>query len=185
MGIDIKLFVKTKKKFEEAELRHLNYRFMEATTLGYGNKPISLVDKENYYFTNDDNFYYEIDTFTRYYSKGYARGDWAEISMTINWLRYNFFPCEILYGGDSSDDIPILTEEEQEELNKYWYESGRLSYRQSEPQNELFAQKCPNCDEKMTQYMWSGGNGEINCLGCRYTLKTEDQGKTWQEKTKE
>ena len=29
--------------------------------------------------------------------------------------------------------------------------------------------------------MWSGGNGEINCLGCGYTLKTEDLGKTWQE----
>ena len=180
MGIDISLYVKTKKKYEEAELRHLNYRFMEATSIGWGNKPIQLYDGD--FKPQDDCFYYQVDSLCRYYGVNYSGGNWSDISMAINWLRFNFEDSEILYGGDSSaDECSILTKEDQEELNEHWYKTGRLTYRGRKPHNELFAQICPTCDVVMNQYMWSGGNGEINCLGCGYTLKTEDLGKTWQE----
>lgn len=178
MGVDLQLAVKTNKLREEKELKELNYRFMEASSLGYGKNPIKLCDEKA-----DDSFIYEIETVSRHYSEGYARGHFPEIYCAIEWLRYNFPEGEILYGGDHYfvEELPILSKEEQRELLDFWCKSGGLTYRHREPENELFKRICPNCEQVMTQYMWSGGNGEVNCLGCKYKEETKDQGKTWQE----
>lgn len=180
MGIDINMWVKSKKKYEEAELKELNYRFMEATSIS---SRVTAIELETSGYVPDDGFfYYDIYSPFRYYSEGYARGPWDSITTAINWLRYNFKDSEILYGGDCMvDECPILTKERQNEIDEFWFKSGGLTYRERKPDNELFAQKCPNCDVLMNQYMWSGGNGELICLGCKYKIETKDQGKTWQE----
>lgn len=178
MGVDLRLGVKTKRLCEEKELKELNYRFLEASSLGYGKKPINLSDEKV-----DESYIYEVDTTSRLYSQRYARGHFPEIYCAIEWLRYNFPEGEILYGGDHCfiEETPVLSKEEQEKLLEFWCKSGGLTYRQRKPQNDLFRRVCPNCEQVMNQYMWSGGSGEVSCLGCKYKEKTQDQGQSWKE----
>ena len=182
MGVDVILAAKTKQKRTDDELRELNYRFMEASNLGYEKNPIGEADFSRYY-PDSDTYYYEVHTLSRYYGEDYARGHWPEIYAGIEWLRQNFPEAEIVYGGDhtSIENIGVLTKEEQEEIMRFWCKQGGLSYRTRPPESPLFRRECPNCKIVMSQSMWSGGNGRITCQGCKFQEETTDQGKTWFE----
>ena len=179
MGIDLQLAAKTKKRRSKEELRELNYRFMEASTLGYGKNPIK--DADNIH--DSQNFYYELSSLSRYYGQGYARGSFPEIYAAIEWFRVNFPEADILYGGDGEylEEMVAFTKQKQEELLRFWCENGGLTYRNSKPKKPIFNRKCPNCEVVMSQYMYSGENGAINCLGCRFAEETKDGGATWFE----
>lgn len=183
MGLDISLWVKSKKEYSDEELRELNYRFMEATSISDRVPAIKKEEINPEYMPNENNFYYGVYSFSRYYGMGYARGPWDRITMAINWLRFNFTDSEILYGGDCMVyECPVLTKEEQNKIDEFWYEDGGLSYGNRKPGNEALIKKCPVCDVVMSQYMWGGNKAGICCLGCKYRLETEDNGKTWTNK---
>ena len=76
MGIDASLMVKSKCKYSAEELNELNYRFMEASC--YGDTPKAICEAEQQ--KNDPHFYYKIGSSSRYYGRGYERGDWPTIS---------------------------------------------------------------------------------------------------------
>lgn len=185
MGVDIHLAARTKKRRTEAELKELNYRFEEACCLGYESEPIKLSDYNEKYYPDDTNLYYELSTLSRYYSEGYARGYFPDIYAAIEWFRRNFPEADILYDGDFDgiENTSVLTKEKQEELLDYWCKHGGLEYRNREPENPLFKRNCPVHNKQMIQYMWSGGNGAINCLACGYKEETKDKGITWEKIT--
>lgn len=181
MGLDLILAVRTKKLRSKKELQELNYRFMEASSLGYGKSPIKIEEVHD-----SHNYYYQIETMSRYYGEHYARGHFPKIYAAVRWLRCNFPEGEILYGSDNNylEEMEALTVEDQEKMMEFWCKSGGLTYRNRTPEKENFKRLCPNCDVIMSQYMWSGGNGAINCLGCKYTEETKDGGLTWIEITR-
>ncbi len=178
MGVDLKLYARTPEPVSNEKLRELNYRFMEASDLGYGVNPIR---KEVDYAPQDGFHYYEVETMSRLYDKGYARGHFPEIYAAIEWLRRNMPNCEIIYGGDHTDleYLPVLTKDDQEALLQHWAETGGLTYRQSIPREPAFQRECPNCVVIMSQSMWSGANGRLTCQGCKHQEETRDGGNTW------
>lgn len=182
MGIDIRLAARTTKRRTPQEIKELNYRFMEASSFGYGKNPIT----ENYDY-NKSIFFYEVYSLSRLYADSYARGHWPEINSAIDWLRFNFPEADIIYGGDHTDieDLPVLTMVDQKHLNDFWCTSGGLTYRNRIPDRESFKRLCPNCDVIMSQYMFSGENGAIACLGCKFREETKDGGNSWFELKKE
>lgn len=182
MGIDIRMGVKTKKLRSAEELRKLNYRFMEASDLGWDKSPITLED----YKRNGD-YFYELNSLSRYYSGGYSRGHFPEIYCAIEWLRQNFPEGEVLYGPDqySIDETSVFSKQDQEELLQFWTQNGSLNYRYTKPDHPGLYRECPNCKEIMSQFMWGGGQAGIRCLGCKYVEVTKDDGKTWEEIKKE
>jgi len=180
MGIDISLYIKTKELKTPEELLDLNYKFLEACSIGDGKQPISLDD--GHFVPKDGYNYYSVWSLSRYYGVGYARGAWDSICMAIEWLRLNFKDSEILYGGDcSADECPIFTIEDQKEMTEYWAKNGGISYRQRKPDSPNYEIDCPNCKKMMSQFMWCNNGGGIRCLGCKYTLQTKDGGENWEE----
>jgi hypothetical protein len=174
MGIDVSLKIRSKKLYTAEELDLLNYRFLEASSLG--NRPRAIILGEQ--IENDPHFYYEIKTGLRYYGIGYERGPWDIISSAINWLRFNFSEEVILYSGDC-DSSSVFTEEDQKELDEHWYTHGGIPYhwRKSE-----YNRICPNCHMSLSQYIFGGtGKAGLICLGCEFRESTLDGGKTWME----
>ena len=174
MGIDASLMVKSKCKYSAEELNELNYRFMEASC--YGDTPKAICEAEQQ--KNDPHFYYKIGSSSRYYGRGYERGDWPTISYAITWLRFNFPDSEILYGGDCYDieEYPVFTLKDQQEMDIHWCKNEHLPYRdRGNDHNRV----CPNCNKICTQYMWGSQKAGVNCLGCEFTEETTDDGITW------
>lgn len=172
MGIDLTVFVKTRKKFTEAEINLLNYRYKEAGCLG------KWLQEEKEGFTVLD-----LDSYSRCYDKGYERGNFIKIYMSLRWVRSNINDAEIYYGGDCSDKeyLSIMTIEDQEDLLKHWAKDGHRPYRSGF--NDKIADRfCPNCkvDIPLTQFMWNGKEGgAFYCLACDFKEETKDAGKTW------
>lgn len=179
MGIDLRLAVKTSKRRTEEELRMLNYRFMNASSYGYGKNPI----QESRHSTDPSTFMYEVQSVSRLYSKGYERGNFPEINGAVSWLRFNFPEGRIIYVGDHSDieEGDEMTVQDQQDLLEWWCQHGRIPYMERKPERPEYAFECPNCRVQMSQCGW-GMNGNyalIHCIGCGYEQKTEDGGKSW------
>ena len=71
---------------------------------------------------------HSIDTYSRYYGKGYERGSWPDICSVLMLL----FACpnvkRVWYGGDSSDP-PEISREQVNEISMHFMLHGERPYR--------------------------------------------------------
>jgi len=66
---------------------------------------------------------------TRYYGKGYERGDWPSIYGAIRLLQAAFPTARVFYGGDTDDVAPEVTEEWLAETWAHYLGPNGNSYR--------------------------------------------------------
>jgi hypothetical protein len=71
----------------------------------------------------------QVRTSWRYYGPGYERGPWPEIRRMIEWLWTETWD-EVRYGGDHTEDVPIITGADVEAIQAHYDEYGHEPYRQ-------------------------------------------------------
>lgn len=135
-----------------------------------------------------DEWFIEVSLATRYYGVGYERGDWPTIIHTAEWLEQNL-NVEVWYGGDSSGDCAELFDKAARDVlvKHALSQSGRDYYNHFESAPFKVPAPCSLCikSRSMTRHGWSANYIAVNCAGCGRSFETRDNGKTWEDKTRE
>ena len=127
MGIDAQMFIKTREKVTEKQVRQKAYLLAGAFGkqcfyIGVnwcGERRAALEIIETYQqdgppvAPEDGETLIECHLRTRYYGEGYARGDYNFIKGVAEWLEHHFPDCEVYYGGDSSGVIAECFDKER------------------------------------------------------------------------
>lgn len=129
-----------------------------------------------------------VSLWTRYYGKGYERGDLLTICATAEWIEANMQPCEVWYGGDSSGVcIEPFGDPARRELRRHLFsQQGRdyFNYSGWGGPSPTMPKPCGLCvpgEERRQQY-GAGIDGQfaaVSCAGCGKNFETHDAGKTW------
>lgn len=112
-------------------------------------------------------FIVQAHMWTRYYGKGYERGDWPTIRATAEYLEAAFPQGEVWYGGDSSGVCAELFDSRaRDALNRHFLMHGHEPYRSyfgSQPK----AESCDFCGGRHMNEC-GGGQGRTfwQCDGC-------------------
>ncbi len=72
---------------------------------------------------------HSINTYSRYYSPSYARGNWPAICSTLMSLFAADNVLKVWYGGDCSGDLAETTIQEVLDISKFYMENGDRPYR--------------------------------------------------------
>lgn len=128
---------------------------------------------------------------TRYYGKGYERGDLPLIVSVAEWLEQRFPGCEVWYGGDSSGVCAErFNTAARDEMKRHYYAHGHAPYvggfgrgiGGERPSNRPSpcARCVPGRDKHETGW---GPTGSLllHCAGCGKYFGTRDGGETWTE----
>lgn len=113
MGVDAMLFFKVKTGAAEPDFSFPG---------GYEAKPVA----SSYV---PDGATHEVDTYSRYYGKGYERGHWPAICAVLLELHAHEDVERVWYGGDSSDEVEVCTPETVLELSRHYMDFGERPYR--------------------------------------------------------
>lgn len=147
MGLNTKIYIRNKGKFlTQKEVSKLANTICEA--FGYDNFFINdddnvIEDRYNAIDIVKENFedsyqYLEVRLATRYYGKGYERGDLPLIYCVAKWLEMRIPNCEILYDYDKAEydtiqeeinAMPKFDKKRREQLFKYFVKKGKKWYR--------------------------------------------------------
>lgn len=192
MGVDAEMFVRTKHKVTDTDLRKWHYSLgcaFHEHLWAFGTHANKVPDKL-YLFRVDrwaqdgPTLYPEKgETFlrlhprTRYYGPGYERGDFPTIKALAEFLELLIPEAEVWYGGDLSG---ICAERfgplEREQMLHHWVENqhrpyltyGRDTMNSTNP-------VCPYCHEVCPQYGWGGSYAaSYTCIGCGWERTTRD-----------
>lgn len=195
MGVDARVYVRTKKKFTDEEILHLAYeiglafgadRFFrfEADTFGPGHHNISRVapgeEPDLKPALAKGETLLEVHVWTRYYGPGYERGDLPFLIAVGEWLERKIPSGLVLYGGDSGDGVdPFDTAARAKLLDHFAGEDGRAYFTAGNPyMGKTKKPTCALCRVPMAQYGWGGGRGNLagafNCGGCGAQMSTKD-----------
>lgn len=80
---------------------------------------------------------WQVSTMSRYYGKGYERGDWPKICGAIMLLRLALPGRDVHYGGDSDDDSPKVDDEWLAETWAHWAGPGGDDYHRYMEQRQV------------------------------------------------
>jgi len=136
-----------------------------------------------------DEWFLEVNLWTRYYGVGYERGDLMTICSVAEWCELNIPNCEVWYGGDSSGVLAApFTEAERTKLKKHYYSQNGWDYygqgmfgRFARESDKAHPEPCGLCigAGSFSQYgsgpQWSA----VHCASCGKSFETRDQGQTW------
>lgn len=133
----------------------------------------------------EDEQFIQVFLAGRYYSEGYARGDWPTLRMIIEWLAHRFPAGSVWYGGDSSGCCAEeMTLERMAQMNDFFLDSGNRTYQRAFARavDRHTGQPAPMCD--LCQVMTvncGGGQGESFwfCDGCGRNVVTSKTGARW------
>ena len=200
MGIDAEMFVRTRQGYTEEQVRHMAHDLAEAfghdrfivirPEQGYswipnGRHCLELVDVYEQdgppiHPENGEQFI-RVHTSTRYYGKGYERGDWPFIDGVIRWLKMRIPDAEVWYGGDSSGVCAIqMDDAERQNLWELFAKVGHQPYEQHFG-GRAARPDCDFCLRPMVEYGWGPREAvRFRCAGCGHTLITTDGGETFQ-----
>lgn len=199
MGIDAEMYVSTSKKYSEEELKELRWKLGQtfqpnnfSIYLDYQNEiwSHSLVSVNEIHqdgpeiYPNENEHFIQVNLSTRYYGRGYERGDFVLIYSVARWLETNIVDAKVFYGGDSSGVLhKSFSHKEREELMSYFLTNNRdyFSSRRSVFDSKKKHPNCPNsgCNYALVQN--GGGNTFIlyTCHCCGREVWTHDNGKIW------
>lgn len=202
MGVDAEMFVRTRSGYIPEQVREMAHDLAEAfgyshfviarpgkhSWLPQGRHALELVDVYEQdgppiYPCVGEQFI-QVHLFTRYYGKGYERGNWPFIDGVIRWLKMRIPDAEVWYGGDSSGICAELMDEAAR--NKLWrlfVKAGHKPYVHYDGWgHDREKPTCDFCSAPMANYLWGpSGRRGFCCHGCGLKLWTDDGGKTFYE----
>ena len=187
MGVDAQMLVRTRRVFTPDKVRRLSghlaaafgsdsfwiwddYKNEDSTI---GRHALELIKEYHQdgepIFPKPGETFIEVHIATRYYGKGYERGDLRLIMGVAEWLEARIPECDIYYGGDSSG---ICAEpfdaKARRELFSYFAKVGHEPYVGSF--SSIFdRQQPPHCDFCLRDMLSTGGGGSKTfyyCSGC-------------------
>lgn len=132
---------------------------------------------------------------TRYYGRGYERGDLPFLIALAHWLEVRIPGGQVWYGGDSSGvNAEPFDAVEREALMRHFISVGHMPYvgdpRVSAHDNPYIKQptyqpRCDFCQQPMHQCGFGHAYARFDCLGCDYSVETRDDGQTWKTPKKD
>lgn len=203
MGVDAEMFVRTRQNYTGEQVRKMAHNLAEA--FGHKRFMISRPGEWDFYpngkhclelvdeyeqdgpseFPAEGEQLIQVNLYTRYYGRGYERGDWPFIYSVARWLEARIPDAKVWYGGDSSGVLAYpLDDATKDELWTLFCGVGH------EPYTHFFGRqaKRPNCDfcgAPMVEYYWGRPTVGFSCHGCGHRLFTDDGGGTFYEPQKE
>lgn len=213
MGVDAEMFVRTKSKLTDREVKRLGYEIAEAfgaskffiapktAELSKEYRALSRVkvwEQDGPDIKPDPGeTFLRVSLWTRYYGPGYERGDLPLIVAVAAWLELRVPGGRVWYGGDSSGVCaepfgPV----ERTKMFAHFAKVGHRPYAGDALTGEnqwsflgggVPAPKCEFCEVPMI-CNGGGGGGAVafyHCPGCGKRIETRDAGVTWQEREKE
>jgi len=127
-------------------------------------------------------WFVEVSLFTRYYGKGYERGNWQVIVHVAEWLEINVGP--VWYGGDSSGicAAPFGAAERAELVRHALSKNGRDYFAGFERNAFKTPPPCSLCvkDRGHTRHGFGQGYIATHCAGCGRSFASNDGGETWE-----
>lgn len=129
-----------------------------------------------------------VSLWSRWYDKGYERGDLLTICAVAEWCEVNVPNCEVWYGGDSSGVLAKpFPDTVRRDLRRYLYSADGRDYFNrgwtSFNETRVLPPKCALCTPEERRTCAGGGSGGatvfIDCGGCGKRFRTDDAGKTW------
>ena len=202
MGIDARMFVRTKAKITEEQVREWAYRLGEAfgpesfwifKDRGEGIPPrhcLSLI-KEHHQDgptikPKSGETFIAVHPATRYYGVGYERGNIVLLIGIAEWLEANIPDCEVWYGGDSSGvEAEKFDRKARADVMRHFADGGHTAYRDvfdNDHGDGIKAPLCKFCWKVMRRYGWGKDYAAFHCAGCGEDIMTRNSGKTFQPK---
>lgn len=201
MGVDAEMFARTKKKITKGKALSLAYELGSA----FGHQRFWIFkDREsprhclkivNEFDQDGDTIYPEKgETFirvypaTRFYGRGYERGDLPFLIMLAEWLELKIPDCEVWYGGDSSGICATRFDREaRTELFRYFCEVNHQPYVRGfgDVIGSPNSPSCDLCKVPMIQNGFGGGYSGFYCSGCGEELESRDGGITFRRPVNE
>lgn len=139
-------------------------------------------------FANHDEWFFEISLCTRYYGKGYERGNILILCAVAEWCEHNLQPCEVWYGGDSSGvEAEPFGEEARLELRRHLYSPNGRDYFKYDDAGYPTPKPCGLCvdgENRFNRYGWGDNYIAVSCAGCGKCFASRDDGKSWIEEKK-
>jgi hypothetical protein len=185
MGIDAEMFIKTKIKFTDKELKRLAYElassfgaerfFIDRDKKWEGQHCLNFIDKYEQdspitIYPKAKEFFINVNLGTRYYGVGYERGDLPFIISVTEWLEYKIPNCEVWYGGDSSGIEAIhFNAVERKKLFTHFVNLNHAPYLgHFDGEHKEW---CEFCEEPMLQYGFGGTYSAFRCTGCNFKFE--------------
>lgn len=131
--------------------------------------------------------FYDVSLSGRIYEIGYERGNLPIHCAIAEWLEQHLSPCEVWYGGDSSDMCAkLFNDSYRKSLRAHFYSEHGRDYFRSFSMSTLvgYPQPCSLCipnEPRFSQFCWGGGMTKVRCQGCGKVFCTHDSGKTWEK----
>lgn len=180
MGIDAKMFVRTRDVVTEAYVKESAWLLCAVfgadeffVDRDSGRRALSIVSE----FTQDGptltpepgETFIHCHLFTRYWGPGYERGALGLIIGVAMWLEKRFPGGVVWYGGDSSGVCAIpFDAKARDEFIAHAASDRGADYRTL--RNRIWGdppQSCEFCGPQMTPCRWGGGTTGYVCMGCR------------------
>lgn len=184
MGVDAQMLIRTRQSMSAAGVRRLSGSL--AAAFGpdrfwiwddhknedgtIGRHALELV--KEYHQDGDPIFpepgetFIEVHLGTRYYGKGYERGDISLIIHVSEWLEANIPDAKIFYGGDSSGiTAEPFDVETRRELFAYFARSGHEPYTSHFGAGKA-GRDCGFCLRPMSNVGGGGNKTFFYCAGC-------------------
>lgn len=137
---------------------------------------------------DDGEWLLTVNVWSRYYGKGYERGDLLILCAIAEWCEVNLPNCEVWYGGDSSGvEAEPWPDNIRRELRRHLYSQNGKDYfnnRSLHNGPKLRPKTCSLCisDDNFNEFGWGQNYLAVHCHGCGKDFETRDHGKTWVEK---
>lgn len=201
MGVDAKMCFMTTDELSDEEIMQKQWRLAEAFYRGgplwltapgvkdwdpHGRKAFVEVDE---YWQDGPSLYaglgerlFEVSLGTRFYGKGYERGDLPGIIAVAEWIYRNFNSVRVFYGGDSSGcEAKELTPDYIDDLYDHWALNGHMPYIGGFTMSDVKGvHMCDFCQAPTHEFGWGGGKVLVACPGCGRSWSTMDQGQTYE-----
>ena len=170
MGVDACFVIGATEKLKHPDLKKLQFDLMHrfGKNLFYGSEEekdfIKKLDRNYYELQDPPPYLYEIDSLSRYYGQGYARGPGLTIAAVLLYLNRKGF--DVFYGGDCSDELPKVDLRDSQELLDYYLDNGNMGYSISLSRDDDMSVLCDYCEQPMERYGWGGNYAAYICKGC-------------------
>ncbi len=202
MGIDAKMYFKTKSKPTKKDILNLAVRlhdcFKDAVSVSrpgkysWNPKGSHCLEIVNEYIQDGPEIYPEkdetlvqVELVGRYYDSDYERGDITSYISIAKWIEINVPDAEVFYGGDSSGVCAYRFDKEcRDGLFKHFASCGHLDYVGFMGANIGDKDKlrfCDFCETNMVQYGFGRDYAAFRCVGCDFKEETRDGGISYQE----
>jgi len=188
VGVDAQMLVRTRQAFKPDEVRRMSgdlaaafgsdsfwiwddYKNEDGTI---GRHALELVNEYQQdgdsIFPEPGETFIEVHLGTRYYGRGYERGDVGLIIHVAAWLEANIHDAKVYYGGDSSGICAKpFDQEARRQLFAYYAKVGHEPYVGGFGRFSGRDEQHPGCDfclREMTNCGGGGGKTFYHCGGC-------------------